>query len=390
VNERLVALLNEALVGLESGPGRLRARVMARLAAALYFQGAKGRKDGEVLSREALAMARGLGEPTTLAATLMSRHFVRWGSAPPAEELALVEEVLAIFGDVPQLVRAAQEIRLWQISDCLELGRTGEVRRTTARYSAIAARSKMPLEQSWAARLAALEALIAGRFDEALARSADSLELGQRAQDPNAEPFDIGYRLEAAFARCGREELLRVRTDVARMAEASPLLVWRASEARVAFRLGDPGRARRLLEEIVDDRIGEAEGDHTRFCAFTSLAEVAFGLGDRNRAELLYAELAPEANRFAVSGSAAVFHGPVAFFAGLLAETCGRLTAARAHHEQALVMSQGAVARPFVARASAALSRLLASTDPSRAARLREEAMGLAVELRMRPEFENC
>jgi tetratricopeptide (TPR) repeat protein len=379
VDEGLVRLLREALEMVDPGPNRLVARLKARLAAALYFRGPAGRAQAEELSREALLIARRRGDPLTLVATLLSRHFVRWGSARPEEELSLVEEILAVLGDPPVLVDAAQEARLWQISDCLELGKANDVRRAISAYAATAELSKTPLHRSWVARHRALDALVTGRFDDALRSSEESARLGRAAQDPNAGPFHAAYRAEIAMLRGDKNELARLHAEITAVAEASPLVAWRATSARVASQLGDHRKAAQNLSSLVDECLGELDGDHTRFAAFAALADVAVALRDAARGERLYRELLAHLDRFVVSGSGALYHGPAAFPAGRLALLLGKTDDARAHFERSLELSRGLEARPFVALSTDALGRAVA--DKSRAARLRKEAEALAAEL---------
>src|SRR5262249_35827916 len=68
----LVALLEESLRMLGEEDSGLRAAVMGSLASALYWSRNEDRRDA--LSREALAMARRLGDTVTLARVLVQRH----------------------------------------------------------------------------------------------------------------------------------------------------------------------------------------------------------------------------------------------------------------------------------------------------------------------------
>ena len=66
--EGLIPLLEEALDQLPEADGALRARLLARLAAALYWSASAERR--ESLAEEAIAMARRVGDPATLAFVL--------------------------------------------------------------------------------------------------------------------------------------------------------------------------------------------------------------------------------------------------------------------------------------------------------------------------------
>jgi len=100
VDQVEVDLLEAALRALPDADGLLRARVLARLAKALLFSPAAGRR--LALSGQAAAMARRLGDPATLAAVLYDRHLAIWGS-PEAE---VAGERLAIATEVVRLAEA--------------------------------------------------------------------------------------------------------------------------------------------------------------------------------------------------------------------------------------------------------------------------------------------
>src|SRR5262249_19572121 len=103
----VIALLQEAraMLAETDGAGPVRARVLARLAAALRDQPDRGPRDA--LSREAVTIARALDDPSTLAYTLSCRLNALMGPADPQERLAIAEELRAV-------ARAAQNKDLEQ------------------------------------------------------------------------------------------------------------------------------------------------------------------------------------------------------------------------------------------------------------------------------------
>src|SRR4029077_11996474 len=72
----LIDLLREALTALGPDAPALRAQVLARLATELYFS--PTRDDAEALSREAVEIARGLGDDQTLIRALTALHIALW------------------------------------------------------------------------------------------------------------------------------------------------------------------------------------------------------------------------------------------------------------------------------------------------------------------------
>lgn len=79
VNEQLIDLLEEALEVLDGGSPTLRARVLGRLAAALYWVDPERQPEvadrRAALSAEAVKLARAAGDPHALAAALHGRWY---------------------------------------------------------------------------------------------------------------------------------------------------------------------------------------------------------------------------------------------------------------------------------------------------------------------------
>jgi class 3 adenylate cyclase/tetratricopeptide (TPR) repeat protein len=94
VDELEVGLLEETLSVLGEADSALRARVLARLAKAL--QSSPGADRRSRLSQAAVAMARRLGDPPTLAAVLYEHHMATWGPDNLGERLAVATEVVRL------------------------------------------------------------------------------------------------------------------------------------------------------------------------------------------------------------------------------------------------------------------------------------------------------
>ncbi|HEY2590578.1 MAG TPA: hypothetical protein VGI35_03215, partial [Steroidobacteraceae bacterium] len=77
IDQELVSLLEEALATLGRCEDGVRARLLARLAMELYFGGAAERR--AALVDEAVAIARRLGDPATIAYALNARYAALWG-----------------------------------------------------------------------------------------------------------------------------------------------------------------------------------------------------------------------------------------------------------------------------------------------------------------------
>ena len=117
-----IGLLEEALVALGEADSRLRARVLARLARALVSTPQLDRR--LQLSQEAVALARRLADPATLAEVLYDCHLAIWAAEEAevaGERLAMATAVVALAERLDDWVMALRGRGLRRI-DLLEVG----------------------------------------------------------------------------------------------------------------------------------------------------------------------------------------------------------------------------------------------------------------------------
>ena len=126
-DRHVITLLEEAraMLAENEGAGPLRARDLARLAAALRDRPDRGPRDA--LSREAVAAARALGDPSTLAYTLACRAWALIGPDDPPGRLAIAEELRAV-ARVVQDKEREQEGEQHRAMVFLQTGRIQEYR----------------------------------------------------------------------------------------------------------------------------------------------------------------------------------------------------------------------------------------------------------------------
>ena len=94
VDQPLVTLLEETLRALGEGDSALRARVLAHLAQELVFSADAVRR--VALSRQAVSMARQVGDLTALAAALDSQRIDLWGPGDVQDRLAAATEMIRL------------------------------------------------------------------------------------------------------------------------------------------------------------------------------------------------------------------------------------------------------------------------------------------------------
>ena len=183
VEEDVAALLQEALAKLGEDDTPLRARLLARLALELYYAGDPSRR--LALSEEAVALARRLGDPLTLATCLDARHYALWRPETVQERLAVAAELRRIAEEVgdPEL---ELEGAGWTVVDLLELGDIAGADIQIAAASRLAAALHRPLYEWWTSLFRCARAQIDGRFDDAERLAQETLAIGQRGQAENA------------------------------------------------------------------------------------------------------------------------------------------------------------------------------------------------------------
>jgi len=373
VDRERIRVLDRALAAVGTGDSPARAQLLATLGLEWNFGG--GWEQQLALSDEALATARRLGEPATLAAVLALRHeTIRLPHTLP-ERLENTAEHLEIargLGDPTQIGFAA----LWRTRASWEAGDLGEVDRCMAIVNELA--GVHPYLRWNAATHLSSRHLLAGRIDEAEKATLDAYRLGEAIGQLDAGAFLAG-------------QIMMVRWDQGRLGELEPMLegvardypglpAFRAVLALAYCETGRPGLARDLFEREAASGFAAFRYDPLWLCAFLLLGEVCHQLGDAERAGALYERLAPWRGQLGFSG-VSVF-GSVAHYLGQLAATAGRLDVAEADLAEAADVHERLDAPVFLARTRLALARLLArragAGDSVRAAALTAEALAVS------------
>ena len=378
----LVELLEEAVRVLGAEDGALRARVLAHLAAELWYTGTPERR--AELSREAVAMARRLGDRRALTFALSSRHLALWGPANVEERLAVAGEVVRLataIGDVERVLQG----RVWQVVDFLELGDIQAVDVGIALCARLADELRQPGYHWWVEVFRGMRALLAGHFAEAEASIYQAFATGQNAQNENATQV---FATQMFLLRREQGRLAELEPAFKGMVEQYPdIPSWRCGLAMLYTQLDRMEEARAEFERVAVDDFGGLPQDLFWLIGMALLADVCCSLGDRTRAVVLYELLLPYAGRTVVTGRAVVCAGSASHWLGTLAAECDRFTEAARHFEEALAMNLGLGARAFAAYTRFEYARLLlrrdAPGDRARAVELLRQARATAGEIGM-------
>jgi DNA-binding SARP family transcriptional activator/tetratricopeptide (TPR) repeat protein len=335
----------------------LRSRVQARLGVELYY--ASDRTRSEALSAEAVATARASAEPSALAAALGARHVALW--RPDR-----VEERLAVAGDMIAAARRAGDrhaelqARNWRVTDLFELGDMPAWREEVARHGRLAEELRLATFAWYTPLWASVEAMLAGRYDDA-ERLVSAAELaGTRAGDRNAELFAGMVRFCSVLQREAFAELsLEFLEDKIANSPAGP--AYRGSYAWTLAALGRTDRARSELAAAI---AGPQAFDANWMSLQAECAEAAILLGDPEHAALLYTRLAPYAGRPATAGRAVWSHGAVDRPLGGLAALLGRHDDAVRHLEDAIRINAALGCIAWREHAERLLARIVRERPP--------------------------
>ena len=386
VDETSVRLLQEALQALPPADSPLRARLLGRLAAATYWNAP--REQREALSRDAVEMARRIGDHAVLAASLSSRRYALWSPENIEERLAGAAEILDLAEEVGDQERVLQAHR-WLLTDFLERGDLAAANTGIDAHTRLADELRQKIYIGYSTLFRATRALWRGEFDEAERLAREAEVIGRIA----------GHRLSAGLFYAQMFRILWDRGDLGRLEEAmssmrqelgeSGLLTPSSSPgvtATLAFALAEFGKkeeATALFERLTMDLDGIPRGYHW-LVAISQLAGTCALLEDTERAEPLYAMLSPFADRLVVGGPPpfTVF-GPVSYFLGLLAAGMGDREGAARHFDEALRIAGSMGAQPMVARTQYEHAKLSAESDPERARALVAQAIATADRLGM-------
>ena len=323
MEEDVAALLQEALGALGGEDSPLRARLLARLALELYYAGDPQRR--LALSEEAVALARRLGDPLTLATCLDARHYALWRPETVHERLAVAAELRRIaeaVGDPELELEGAG----WTVVDLLELGDVAGADIQIAAASRLAAALHRPLYEWWTSLFRCARAQIDGRLRRGrAARRARRSRSGSAGRPRTRSTCSRRRCSTSAASRAGSR---RSRSSVDGFIAMYPAVpAWRCTRALMYVELGREDAARAEFEALARAGFDTLPRDAQWLIAMTLLAEVCGRLGDAARAAELYEPLLPYAGRNVIVGRAATCNGSASRPLGILAGHAGRLGA---------------------------------------------------------------
>ena len=355
----VIALLEEALTVVGEVDSAGRATVLALLPRALYFTSALDRC--RALSREAVEMARRVGDPLALVVAVLGRQLVLLGPGSTDERMAFVDEShrIATEHGMDAMVHNG---RLTRVLCLLERGEVAAASNEIELMRLGAERARLP-ERQWHAMVPrAAVAMLLGRFEEAARVSAEALAVRRDASDAAASHV---FLVQAYIGRSETGHATGLEDSIRRLASDFPAVpAWRCILALLLAETKRAEAARPMLDELGANGFAGVRRDFLYPAALGWLARLAALLGDGERARELYALLLPFADRnIVVSLYSPGCLGSAHAYLGLLAATFGDQDVAARHFDAALAMNERMGARPFLARTQLWYARLLIARD---------------------------
>lgn len=358
-DKHLVPLLEQALTLLPDEDSELRARLLARLAAG-PLRDTLPLEPRESMSREALQIARRLGDPATLAYALEGRHGANMGPDSLELRLATANELIEVSEGIGQSERAYAGYE-YQFHALLETGDLPAAYRAYEAMTGLANELRQPAQLWFTAINRAKLALFTGSFHDAENTIAEALELGRHVETANPQ---MAFLLQMYALRREQGRLDELVDEVERAVDDSPEYpVWRYVLADVLAELRREDKARAVFDDLAAGEF-PLYLDMQWLFGMSVLPEACRYLGDAERAATLYRLLSPYEHLNATLPPE-LCRGSVSRGLGILAATMSRWDQAIRHFEIALGASAEMGARSWLAHAQYDYGHmLLARAEP--------------------------
>jgi hypothetical protein len=385
VDRERVAVLHAALDAYDSSDSSTRARLLGLLAFELVWDDDWRLRDK--LSDDAVAMARRLGDPQTLALILTQRGRTQSMPQTLPERRANLREARELADRLKDPLLAGHAACLGAHA-AMNAGDLEQADRLLARLSTIAEQLGQPLMRWYAAGAHAKRCSISGPAQEAERLAFAALELGRSAEQPDSMLWFVAQLFVARFLQgsLAREDphlpdllenvgaLLPTSPAITR-SRSLPLLV-AATMSLVLCEVGRLDDARQHFELVMSSQLDELPHDATALMLLACASVACARLGDRRSARRLHAILEPNNHRLVNAGSA--WLGATAHYLGLLATTLDHRDEADARFAATERCYASLDAKPWLARLysdwAAALLTRPSGDDDRRAEQLLERA----------------
>ena len=269
---------------------RLRVRLLTRLACA-WRSDPKRRDDSAALSREAIDIARRLGEPATLSYALAGRFWATWWPENPEERQQIEREMMVIaqaVGDGERIIEA----HLMRFMSLIELGQMTDARQESVTLSRAVEELRQPAQMWLEPVNRSVLALIEGDYGLAETLVARQLATGYRV---TAGKDDVSAARMHRFLL--RREQGRLAEEEASVRESARDFPWypmhRAALVCLLIDLDRSAEARAAFDDLAMDDFEAIYRDNEWLLGMCMASEASARLGDVAAARVLYGQLLP-------------------------------------------------------------------------------------------------
>jgi hypothetical protein len=314
--------------------------------------------EAQRLIDEGLEGARRVGDALTLGRVLCDVGIARFGAADPHAELAAAQEIASCgrhAGDIEIEFRGLAGVA----TAFLERGDRPNLDGAFLGCERFVARFPAPYARAVTHGIAAMLALLDGRFDAAEAAIADS-ERYIRGTGSAGLLMIVGLQRYSLARERGDLERVLPLIDQARL--RFPRSIGLAAAAGVAHGLIGNAEPQRDAAEFVLAGLGALPHDRGRLPTLAIAAELSHLAGSPALAAALEPQLEPFSELHAVTGNAAVYFGSLSHALGFVAATQGRRRDAIRHFERALRAHEALQSPTWRDRSAEALAKVRRSS----------------------------
>lgn len=376
VDRDRVAILEAALSASVVADTSERALLLARLGLELTAS-VHERERRLSLSDEALAMARRIGDNSTLTQVLTARFYTLLSPGTLATRLTDTTELVEVAGRLgdPMTVALAHFMRARVRT---EHGEVQNARADLEVTERIAAELGQPTLRWYSAWARAAHLLLCGRLTEAEIVAVEAGRLAEATGQPDRSLFLAVQLFGVRFEQDRLNEMEHIWVnEVQRYPEAT------SPQTFLALTLVELGRtveAQTLLQDLATDNFALIPINIMWLAEVTVLSVVAARVGDLTCSTMLEELLAPYANHMA--GFVPLWLGSVSYYLGVLNTTLGRYHEAETHFAAAETTHKRIDASTWLARTYLEWARMLrarrALSDKQRASDLLHQALTIA------------
>jgi hypothetical protein len=311
----LVAVLDTARRALDGTGTTTEAKVIGALARQLQHSVPADRPPARPLAERAVAIARTLADPATLAGSLLAQHDTLWTPGTASARAAIATEIAELARRARDDERYAQALLLAATAQ-LE-NASAAFRATFTQYAHVTEQLRQPRHDYLLSTRRAALALLDGDIDAGDRLSAAAAALGEAVGDSDTGNVRMSQRLEVVRARNDRAELRAMADEAVAWWIGAPAHA-HAVAAGFCARAGDLDAARRELDTVLALEDWQTDRSYLWSVFIGEMVTAAIALRDRPLCQRLLDDLRPLGDTCAVNAALVCFMGAHAHRIGLL------------------------------------------------------------------------